>query len=330
MIYFVKSSIQLLMYKKALSIGDKVNFQRKPLRVLSRRSKNYIERIITENFLSSRTPKTLVGKVKPIHLLVTKKVSESFPKGLFHIKCVFDLNELLAYDAFNFYRSTLPGKTPRNVSAIAWSPTKLNFFYRIRYSIQIFRAHTLRFFEISFRTEHRVNLFFKTLERFNAMTYMWFFEFNASIFLVKVGFTESMLHSIHLIGLGICSVSGELIRNRWQQIKPGAVIQMPLGLYHTQRLIFIMAHRLNFTKYYKSFMYRFFLRKKLPLKTGKRNNLILSIFNKYRSFKFIEFDVKTATAILLPYKDNMVYFRLIFIFWINYWNFRVVLWKYRT
>ena len=138
----------------------------------------------------------------------------SFPKALFHIKCLFELEEFATYDYFNFQKTSAPIKKPKPSHSIINAPVRLNFFYRIRTSVKIFRLHTLMFFGRSHKTEHRTNLFFKTFSSMSTMAYMWFFEFNLAVFLVKIGFCSSLPAGNMLVAADNCFVNGGAGHNR--------------------------------------------------------------------------------------------------------------------
>lgn len=96
----------------------------------------------------------------------------TFPRELFHIKCLFDVEEFALYDLFNFYKTTLTLQKPQSSHNTANAPSRLNFFYKIRSSIKLFRTHTLKFMETSFNTERKANLFFKVFSSMSTISYM--------------------------------------------------------------------------------------------------------------------------------------------------------------
>lgn len=138
----------------------------------------------------------------------------AFPRSLFHIKCLFELEEFAMYDFFNFQTASAPDQKTRPSHNTTHPPIRLNFFYKIRTSIKIFRLHTLMFFGKSYKTEHRTNLFLKTFSSMSTLAYIWFFEFNLSVFLVKVGFAESISKGHMLVASGSCSVGGDFNHQR--------------------------------------------------------------------------------------------------------------------
>jgi hypothetical protein len=133
---------------------------------------------------------------------------------LFHIKCLFDVEEFALYDLFNFYKTTSTTQKPRSAHNTVNAPSRLNFFYKIRSSIKLFRLHTLKFMETSFNTERKTNLFFKVFSSMSTVAYMWFFEFNLAVFLVKINFSESIKHAHALITKQLCVVNSNYVNAR--------------------------------------------------------------------------------------------------------------------
>lgn len=156
----------------------------------------------------------VTGLVQPAGSLNFRTVKTAFPKSLFHIKCLFELEEFAMYDFFNFQTASAPDQKARPAHNTTHAPTRLNFFYKIRTSIKIFRLHTLMFFGRSYKTEHRTNLFLKTFSKMSTLAYIWFFEFNLAVFLVKVGFAESIKKGHMLVSTDNCALNGSFSHTR--------------------------------------------------------------------------------------------------------------------
>lgn len=255
----------------------------------------------------------------------------TFPRELFHIKCLFDVEEFALYDLFNFYKTTSTFQKPHSSHNIINEPLRLNFFYKIRSSIKLFRLHTLKFMETCFNTERRVNLFFKVFSSIPTISYMWFFEFNLAVFLVKIYFSESIKHAHALITKQICTINLTYINTRWAIIKPGDIIQLPLSRLLSLWLRNSLLNKLNGAKRYAKLMTKLFFKKKVGgIRAYKKKKAISLVWSKHKTFKFIEIDPKTFSAALLPYANNSIYLKLVLTLWLNYWNYRVTLWKYNT
>lgn len=312
--------------------------EKKPLRFTTARVFKRLPRFKkTVQALFAYTPKAhlqnsrLTGVLSHPRSAIFPALRSSFPKALFHIKCLFELEEFATYDYFNFQKTSAPIKKPKTSHSIVNAPVRLNFFYRIRTSIKIFRMHTLMFFRRSHKTEHRTNLFFKTFSSMSTLAYMWFFEFNLAVFLVKVGFCSSLLVGNALVATDCCFVNGATGHSRWSLVKPGDLVQLPFGGFFLWWLINSLHHKLNITRRYSKLMVKlFFKRSPAALSPLKRKKALSLTWSKQKPFHLIEIDPKTASAFLLPYKNNHIYFKLTFTMWLNYWNYRVTLWKYRT
>lgn len=119
-------------------------------------------------------------KPNPFFLMKTnfgfpvKYSASALPKALFHIKCIFNLNEFKFYDCINFYMANkLPLSTEIQypTSSYEFLPIRINFFFRIKKSMRTLRSHTLRFFVKSPKTERRATLFLESLSSVSAMGY---------------------------------------------------------------------------------------------------------------------------------------------------------------
>ena len=130
----------------------------------AKRSKKKLLILFSRVYPGGQRPLNAAIVVDSRYLSLSNKKKSFSVRSLFHIKCLFDVNEYLMYDFYNFYAARLRQKVKKikKVQYGFFAPTKLNFFYYIRRSIKIFRLHTLRFFKTSFNTERKTNLFFKS------------------------------------------------------------------------------------------------------------------------------------------------------------------------
>lgn len=274
---------------------------------------------------------SVTGLAQHAGSLVFRTVKTAFPKSLFHIKCLFELEEFAMYDFFNFQTASAPEQKTRPAHNTTHAPTRLNFFYKIRTAIKIFRLHTLMFFGKSYKTEHRTNLFFKTFSTMSTLAYIWFFEFNLAVFLVKVGFAESIGKGHMLVATDNCALNGGFSHPKWTLVSPGDLVQLTFSGMFIWWLITSLGQKLNLTKRYAKLVAKLFFRKRSGgIRVPQQKKGLILTWSKQKPFHLFEIDPKTSSVFLLPYKNNSTYFRLVFTLWLNYWNYRIVLWKYRT
>lgn len=327
----VTYTLHLLFLKKYKLNLQFTTIRKSRLNKLTFRTRKIIRILLNKKQTIQIYDNFLIGKLIRTNTPLVTSQNNVFPKSLFHIKCLFDIEEFAAYDLFNFYFSTSPKFKPNNNYTSGWAPTKLNFFYRIRASIDTFRLHTLKFFEKSFKTERRVNLFFKAFTGIKALAYMWFFEFNLAVFLVKLNFSSSIKNAHGLINASLCTVNNHWASTRWMTVKPGDFIRLPISTYLLSWFKDNILRKLSTRYGHARFINRLFFRKRAGgIKKHKLRRSLALVWSKNKPFKFIETDPKTFTAVLLPYKNNFIYYRLTLTLWLNYWNFRVTLWKYKT
>lgn len=96
--------------------------------------------------------------------------------ALFHIKNVFDVEEFLLYDIYNFYNTISINNVNkggnRHGHNMEHTLTKINFFYYIKRSIKTFRLHTARILHLKASTEYKLNSFFKNFKSIPVMSYI--------------------------------------------------------------------------------------------------------------------------------------------------------------
>lgn len=154
----------IIFFKKSPAHLNLFNLKDKSNKNHTIRTKKFFKKIIMQLYGLSSMPATVIADPQYRNLNLSQCRPVFSVRSLFHIKCLFDVNEYLMYDFYNFYTAKLQKRHKRYKKAHfdAFTPTKLNFFYYIRRSIRIFRLHTLRFFKVSFNTERKTNLFFKS------------------------------------------------------------------------------------------------------------------------------------------------------------------------
>lgn len=325
----VYQTVRFVLNKKLPA--SKLLLKKSARRIRLPKFKKTVAYLFADSPLYHKQYSLVTGLVHPTGNLTFRATKTVFPKSLFHIKCLFELEEFAMYDFFNFQTASASDQKTRPLHNTAHTPARLNFFYKIRTSIKIFRLHTLMFFGRSYKTEHRANLFLKTFSSMSTLAYIWFFEFNLAVFLVKVGFTESIKKSHMLVASDSCALNGGFSHSRWTLVSPGDLVQMTLSGAFTWWLLSSLGQKLNLTQKYAKLVTKLFFRKKLGgVRVPKQKKALTLTWSKQKPFHLFEVDPKTASVFLLPYKNNATYFRLVFTLWLNYWNFRVVLWKYRT
>lgn len=154
----------IIFLKKSPTRLNLFNLKNKSKKNHTRRAKKFFKKIIMRLYCLSAMPVAVIALPRYRNLNLNRCRPVFSVRSLFHIKCLFDINEYLMYDFYNFYAAKLQKRCKRfkKTRFEAFTPTKLNFFYYIRRSIRIFRLHTLRFFKVSFNTERKTNLFFKS------------------------------------------------------------------------------------------------------------------------------------------------------------------------
>lgn len=202
------------MLKKKLKRQPKLILPAQKRKPQTIRLKKTISFLFAPTVVGYKFKRLLAGVFNNPAAVVFLSPKLAFPKGLFHIKCLFDLEEFATYDYFNFQKANGSYQKVLQPHSIANEPIRFNFFYRIRTAIKIFRTHTLMFFEHSYNTEHRTNLFFKTFSTMSTLAYMWFFEFNLGVFLVKVNFCKSFQSGLMFLASDICTINGNNSHSR--------------------------------------------------------------------------------------------------------------------
>lgn len=255
-------------------------------------------------------------------------------KPLLHIKIIFNLNEFLLYDFYNFHKNQLVSKFNNKYKQLRiWTTRlfkKINFFFYIKDSINVFRSHTLQFFKISYKTNKRINIFFSGFNGFNTLAYIWFFEFSLLYFLIKIHLSESVSQSLIFLKNKILFINSTSNWNRWVLIHPGQILQILFNLYLIIRVRQLVFKLLKFFKYTKKFFKRTILKSrkyriKHPKITSQGQYLINS---KNHHSSLWEIDYKSLSVVLLPWITPNTFTKAITLFWLNFWNYRLVLWKY--
>lgn len=245
-------------------------------------------------------------------------------KSYFHIKTIFNLDEFLLYDFYNYHNQLLKRNFIASHAQLMYQRDKpwkkLNFFYQIKYSIDVFRTHTLQFFKASFRTDRKATVFLKGFRGLSTLAYVWFFEYSLPYFLVKIRLAESVSQGLALVRYNSVFLNHEAANHRWESVHPGFVVQFVLNLYTIVRVKFMILKFLNFFKRIKRFFKRTLLkprkyRIKMPSYVNKSAHLVNS---KHMHLRIMEVDYKSLTFVLLPYNNPTIYFKYLTLFWLNF------------
>lgn len=257
-------------------------------------------------------------------------------KHLFHIKTIFNLNEFLLYDFYNFHNSVRRYNKNKNLlfnrQAIKKPWKKINFFYYIKNSIDVFRVHTSKFFNFKHRTTINTTLFLKSFFSMTTLAYIWFFEYSVVYFCVKLRFAESMGQSLSLLKNSFFFVNFSAVFDKWHILKPNDIVQSLFSLYTLLKYKNTILKVFRFFKYTKKFFRKSIFRsrkKKVKLPFILRKAVWLNN-TKGLNFRMFEVDYKSLTVIILPYNNPAIFFKYITLTWINFWNFKVSNWKYDT
>ena len=304
---------------------------RKPRRYIRR----FYRRIFRSRYIKSFRPSQLkILKINETFLFGDTVKTINSMKPFFHIKNIFNLNEFLMYDFYNFHKNRIHKQSkgiPRRLREYTtkfWK--KINFFYYIRDSIDVFRTHTLQFFKLWDKTDRRNTLVFKGFRGFSPLAYIWFFEFSLTYFLIKIRFSESMPQSLVMVLGGVVFINGSSSTERWDPVHPGNFIQLVFSPYLLLRLRKLIIQVFKFLRKTRKFLRKTILRSrkyriKLPYITSKSQYMVA---NKPTHFRLFEIDYKSASAVLLPLKSPKIYLSAITMFWTNFWNYRLTIWKY--
>lgn len=255
-------------------------------------------------------------------------------KAFFHIRIFFNISEFLLYDFYNFHRSVLSrnlGVERRKLKFFLKKPwKKINFFFYIRNSINTFRTHTLQFFKMKFEDDRRVTVFLKSFMGVHPLTYIWFFEYSLPYFLVKARFAESLGQAMVFLQRDCVFVNGTTGFDRWDFVRPADCIQMAFNVFFLMRTKLIVLKFLRFFKKMRRFFKKTILRarkyrRELPRMTNKSVHMVNS---KNLHPRMFESDYKSLSVALVPYKNPLIYYSALTLFWLNFWNYRVSIWKY--
>lgn len=245
-------------------------------------------------------------------------------KAFFHIKIFFNVAEFLLYDFYNFHRSVLSrnlGIERRKLKYFAHKPwKKINFFFYIRNSINIFRTHTLQFFKMKFEDDRRVTVFLKSFMGVAPLSYVWFFEYSVPYFLVKARFAESLGQAMVLVQRDCVFVNGATGFDRWDFVRPADCVQMVFNTFFLMRTKLIILKFLRFFKKMRKFFKRTILRSRkykrdLPRMTNKAIHMVSS---KNLHPRMFESDYKSLSVALVPYSSPLIYYSALTLFWLNF------------
>lgn len=139
------------------------------------------------------------------------------------------------------------------------------------------------------------------------------YDFNALMFLVKTGISANINFSKKLINYHFVFINNVVIRDQRAIVQPNSTFQIIVSYLlfnfykaHVYRLFYFL---LFFKKYMKFFYKKVFNRKNRQFRKRLKN---LS-FLKLKHLKFMESDYKSLTFILLPFKNNSVYYKYVYL-----------------
>lgn len=331
LIFFKNISLKLLPKKKK---HFKVVILKKKKNVCRKYKKRFFRKILKKKIKKWVNIKKQIYTHVKSPLLVLIKIPKISFKTYFHIKNIFNLNEFLLYDFYNFHKNLILNPIRKNKLNYSKLTTKLwkkiNFFFYIKNSIDVFRTNILKFFKTTFKTTSTTNLFFNTFTSLTPLSYIWFFEYNIVYFLIKLKWVESIGQSIILVKNNFFFYNSNSILSRWFVLNSGNCLQSIFCL------IFLVKIKNLIIKLFKFFKKTHVFVKRTLLKPKRYRIKFPSIINssqylsslKYFNSYFYEQDIKTLSVILLPLANPKQYLNTVTLFWLNFWNFRLTLWKY--
>ena len=255
-------------------------------------------------------------------------------KSFFHIKIFFNINEFLMYDFYNFHKGAITnGLKSKNISPkfIPKKPwRKLNFFFYIKYSIDVFRTHTLQFFKTKFSSDRKVTVLLNGFRGLTSLSYIWFFEYSLPYFLVKTRFAESIGQGLTLVLGDVIFINNSTGFSKWSFVSPKDIMQLLFNIYFIVRLKWMIYKFFDFFRRTKRFFKRTILRAKryrtkMPKTTAKGIHLNNS---KHLHLRFLETDYKSLSVVLLPYSNPQICYSALTLFWLNFLNYILNVWKY--
>ncbi len=260
--------------------------------------------------------------------------SHILSKNLLHIKYIQSLPEYYLNDLIIFFHDIWSYKSANsdkfnnlfNRSMFSIERSLINIFYRIKRTIHFLRIVYLEFFKIKYNTTKHINMFFFSLKHISVLNYIWFLEYNCSLFLIKIKFSNSIKYSRFLFKNNLFFNNNILYFSKWTFFKVNTYNQLIICLWTFYKILKFFK-KLNMFLLYIDLFYETndnIVKNFTQIKKKYSNNYTF----KYLFFKYIEIDYKILTFILLPIISYKLYYNYILLMWFNYWNHRVVNWKF--
>lgn len=241
-------------------------------------------------------------------------------KSLLNIKYIRSLNDFLINDFllfFCFYFVT-PLSTTSNLEK-----NHINMFFKIKRTIHLLRITFMQYFNLNFEKHKNMNIFFFFLKSFSTLNYVWFLEYNVLIFLMKIKTSNSLIFSSFLIKNNFIFSNKILFFTKFSYITTNCYIQCIISEWSFFKLLGFIHTLSNFIK-----KITFFKNKILNFKDSKNKTLLNYYSLKFLFFKYLETDYKTLTFIPLPISNYKLYYNYIMLTWFNYWNHKIITWKF--
>jgi hypothetical protein len=180
-------------------------------------------------------------------------------------------------------------------------------------------------------TLRKQQFFTQTIKPAAVLGYLWLFEYNVPLFLVKLNFSASPLEARILMLAGVVYINHHPVRLRWETIRPLQTIQLVISVFSFLKIRARILNFINLFQKLRRLVKRFYSRRR---RFGRPLALIaysgFLVFSKTRHYSYIEVDYRSLCAVLLPVRDFTNYYKYLWSLWINYWNYRTLGWKLVT
>lgn len=253
-------------------------------------------------------------------------------KALLNIKFIKNFKKFFFYNALK-YKKFFLNKNKFIKKFLRIKMNYLSFFYKIYLSLKKLRRAFLFFFGLRKRKLTPVNRFYYHLKVLTSLEFVWFLEYNILFILIKLRVSWSLQFSFDLIRCGYVFSPHHPTFFKWSYLASFDRLQLVVSLYNFIKIKFFFK---KFKKFIKRINYFVWLKFKKKLKkcenraTHLPNKFVRFYFFKFVFFKFVECDYKILSFIFLLPNNCVYYFSYIYLSWLNYWNNRVMNWKFLT
>ena len=251
-----------------------------------------------------------------------KKNTNSICKTLLNIKYIKSLSNYIVNDFFLFF--SIYSETPKILN-FDLEKNHINLFFKIKVTIHLLRITFLQYFNINFETHKKINRFFLILKSFSTLNYIWFLEYNILIFLIKIKVSNSLVYSHFLIKHNFIFSNKIVYFNKWSYLPTNSYIQCIISEWSFFKLLSFIFKLNDFVDHISFNRYKIsdFLR-------NKNSNCLKYYQLKFLFFKYLETDYKCLTFIPLPISNYRLYYNYILLTWFNYWNHKIITWKFMS